>query len=267
MLPGFRFLFAAILLSASILVFGLGAAALLRSTHEQFVSNPSWRNGPQEQAFAQASEPAQPVLAAFRAEPPLSSTSIRDEVPTIGLPESGPEQIAALTSEVSSEPVAPAGEPATTEAPLPPAAPSPLAETPARQSASAETTPSASETMPATAEAAPTPVNSPEPQQADAASAVAPSEATTEVAALAAAATAVPQDLPAKAERASDTSDKQATKHRAKKRHRIVRRPPPPPVQVQQVFNPFATQTVQQYQQEQRPAYAATTRTPANRTR
>ena len=33
MLPGFRFLLAAILLSASILVFGLGAAALLRATH------------------------------------------------------------------------------------------------------------------------------------------------------------------------------------------------------------------------------------------
>ena len=54
MLPGFRFLFAAILLSASILVFGLGAAALLRATHEEYVSNPSWRNGPQEQVFAQA---------------------------------------------------------------------------------------------------------------------------------------------------------------------------------------------------------------------
>ncbi len=61
MLPGFRFLFAAILLSTSILVFGLGAAALLRASHEQYVSNPSWRNGPQEQMFAQAPEPAQPV--------------------------------------------------------------------------------------------------------------------------------------------------------------------------------------------------------------
>ena len=31
MLPGFRFLFAAIVLSTSVLVFGLGAAALLRA--------------------------------------------------------------------------------------------------------------------------------------------------------------------------------------------------------------------------------------------
>ena len=42
MLPGFRFLFAAIVLSMSILVFGLGAAALLRAAHEEFASNPSW---------------------------------------------------------------------------------------------------------------------------------------------------------------------------------------------------------------------------------
>src|SRR3954449_13252010 len=97
MLPGFRFLFAAILLSASILVFGLGAAALLRASHEQYVSNPSWRNGPQEQVFAQAPEPTQPVLAVLRAEPELApepAPSLRDQVPTIALPVSGPEQMA-----------------------------------------------------------------------------------------------------------------------------------------------------------------------------
>jgi len=102
MLPGFRFLFAAILLSTSILVFGLGAAALLRATHEQYVSNPSWRNGPQEKVFAQVSEPAQPVLAALRAEPEAAAEptpSLRDRVPTIGLPANEPEQVAALTTE------------------------------------------------------------------------------------------------------------------------------------------------------------------------
>jgi hypothetical protein len=46
MLPGLRFLFAAIMLSISILVFGLGAAALLRAAHEEFASNPSWRAAP-----------------------------------------------------------------------------------------------------------------------------------------------------------------------------------------------------------------------------
>lgn len=41
MLPGFRFLFAAIVLSVSTLVFGLGAAALLRASHERFASLPA----------------------------------------------------------------------------------------------------------------------------------------------------------------------------------------------------------------------------------
>ena len=47
MLPGFRFLFAAIILSMSILVFGLGAAALLRTAHEEFAANPTWRAAPE----------------------------------------------------------------------------------------------------------------------------------------------------------------------------------------------------------------------------
>jgi len=51
MLPGLRFLFAAIVLSMSVLVFGLGAAALLRAAHEEFVSVPS-RHPPPETIFA-----------------------------------------------------------------------------------------------------------------------------------------------------------------------------------------------------------------------
>src|ERR1700681_2548548 len=69
MLPGFRFLFAAIVLSMSILVFGLGAAALLRAAHEQFANNPSWHAAP-EAMFAQQSEATRPVLATLRIEPP-----------------------------------------------------------------------------------------------------------------------------------------------------------------------------------------------------
>src|SRR5207244_12753309 len=42
MLPGFRFLLAAIILATSILIFGLGAAALLRTAPEAFASNPTW---------------------------------------------------------------------------------------------------------------------------------------------------------------------------------------------------------------------------------
>jgi hypothetical protein len=70
MLPGFRFLFAAIVLSMSVLVFGLGAAALLRTAHEQFASIPS-RRAPPEPVFARASEPPMPTLALLRFEPPV----------------------------------------------------------------------------------------------------------------------------------------------------------------------------------------------------
>jgi hypothetical protein len=68
MLPGFRFLFAAIMLSMSLLVFGLGAAALLRAAHESFASNSSWRAAP-EVPFAQHPETTPPVLATLRVEP------------------------------------------------------------------------------------------------------------------------------------------------------------------------------------------------------
>ena len=71
MLPGFRFLFAAIVLSMSILVFGLGAAALLRAAHEEFASTPTWQPAP-ETRFAQSREASQPatppVLAMLRVD-------------------------------------------------------------------------------------------------------------------------------------------------------------------------------------------------------
>jgi hypothetical protein len=72
MLPGFRFLLAAIVLSISLLVFGLGAAALLRTAHEEFAANPTWR-APPETRFASASEPATPaVLAMLRVDLPAT---------------------------------------------------------------------------------------------------------------------------------------------------------------------------------------------------
>jgi hypothetical protein len=84
MLPGFRFLFAAIILSMSILIFGLGAAALLRAAHEEFASNPSWHATP-ETTFAQQGEAirpeaTRPVLAMLRVDPPVIEKS-PDAVP------------------------------------------------------------------------------------------------------------------------------------------------------------------------------------------
>src|ERR1700688_776151 len=120
MLPGFRFLFAAIVLSMSILVFGLGAAALLRAAHEQFANNPSWHAAP-EAMFAQQSEATRPVLATLRIEPPPKAQPAPDNAaaavpqepaaiappaePPAAVPAPPPpEQMAALNPEPTSTP-------------------------------------------------------------------------------------------------------------------------------------------------------------------
>ncbi len=69
MLPGFRFLFTAIVLSMSILIFGLGAAALLRAAHEEFANLPA-RRAPPEPMFARQNDDQPPTLALLRVDPP-----------------------------------------------------------------------------------------------------------------------------------------------------------------------------------------------------
>ena len=102
MLPGFRFLFAAIVLSLSILVFGLGAAALLRAAHEEFASTPAWRGAP-EMVFAQPVE-TRPVLALLRVDTPVAEKAA-DNAPADAMPAAitpapiEPERIAALKPE------------------------------------------------------------------------------------------------------------------------------------------------------------------------
>src|SRR6266404_4439037 len=94
MLPGFRFLFAAIVLSMSVLVFGLGAAALLRAAHEQFASMPSRRATP-EPVFAQHDEPPVPTLALLRFEPPVleqAPDNVADNVAAVAEPVTPAEQ-------------------------------------------------------------------------------------------------------------------------------------------------------------------------------
>jgi len=71
MLPGFRFLFTAIVLSMSILIFGLGAAALLRAAHEEFANLPSRRATP-EPMFARLNDSPPPTLALLRVDPPVA---------------------------------------------------------------------------------------------------------------------------------------------------------------------------------------------------
>ena len=279
MLPGFRFLLAAILLSTSILVFGLGAASLLRASHEQYVSNPSWRNGPQEQVFAQTSEPAQPVLAALRVEPvadeaaPAMQEQVPgNQVPSIGLPavETGPEQMAAVTLEakVLSEPepqpqpepepepqvaaVAPPAETAPSPTELPASEPAQIqAEAPAPTDTltPADTTASIATTMPAPAMSATDVPRTATPALAS------------RVSDIAAARVAALNDLaPAKTKANSAAPDSKPRAHK-KKRHRIVRRPPPQ--QLQQSYDPFGQQRQMQQQQMQRQQLATT----ATRTR
>jgi len=244
MLPGFRFLFAAIVLSTSILVFGLGAAALLRATHEQYVSAPSWRNGPREQVFAQAAEPAQPVLAVLRAEPDMAepAPNLRDQVPTVGLPASGPDQVATLTTEADVQPQV-------TEAPADASSAEPAkaeatntdttveAAAPTDTLTPADTTASIPEARPAAT------ASEPAPAGADAALASAALDvATARLAALNAPATTTTKDAPPKAKADGSKADDKATKKaKAKKRHRVVRRPPPQ--QLQQQLDPFGQPT------------------------
>lgn len=246
MLPGFRFLLAAILLSTSVLVFGLGAASLLRTSHEQYVSNPSWRNGPQEQMFAQASEPAQPVLAALRVEPVVpavddATAAVQDQVPSnqvpsIGLPavETGPEQMAAVT--LATQPQAQVA------AIAPPVETAPLAEAPAPEPAKtlatapaptdiltpADTTVSVATTPPAAMSATDVPRT-------------ATPALASRVSDIAAARVAALNELaPAKTKADSATQASKPRAHKPKKRHRIVRRPPPQ--QPQQALDPFGQQ-------------------------
>lgn len=254
MLPGFRFLLAAILLSASILVFGLGAASLLRASHEQYVSNPSWRNGPQEQVFAQAPEPAQPVLAALRVEPAANEAApvVPEQVPSIGLPavETDPEQMAAVTleakaqSEPQPEPEVAAIAPAAATAPPATEAPAPE---PAKSEAAA---PAPTDTLTAADAAASTATTTPAPtvNATDVPRTATPALAS-RVSDIAAARVAALNDLaPAKTKAGNAT---QESKPRAKKKHhRIVRRPPPQPVR--QTLDPFGQQ------QQQTPATTAT---------
>jgi hypothetical protein len=129
MLPGFRFLLAAIVLSMSVLVFGLGAAALLRAAHEEFASTPAWRVAP-EPKFAQQNEApteppreilgeislgeisresfreeSMPMLGMLRVEPAPAQPSATDSIPAVTAPAEPPpiapmpdqpEQIVAL---------------------------------------------------------------------------------------------------------------------------------------------------------------------------
>jgi hypothetical protein len=117
MLPGIRFLFAAFVLSMSLLVFGFGATALLRSAHQEVSSLPI-RRTPPETVFTQPAETS-PRLAMLRLDvpaPPAEPSIVTPSAPVDIAPAMAaltdsdkvaePEKLAVLAPIESPEPVA-----------------------------------------------------------------------------------------------------------------------------------------------------------------
>jgi len=247
MLPSFRFLFAAIMLSTSILVFGLGAAALLRTAHEEFASNPFWHAAP-ETTFAQQSEGSRPVLAMLRVDPMPVEHQAPDDAPSVAAPvepaagasvAAEPETIAALAPELSPQP-----ESAQPEIPVP--------ESPApSEMASAQVEATSGETKLATTEEASPPANEAAPTASERTSAPAlpePDPTVAKTAALNAPTVAIEAKPPAKAASATTIGaepDKSVIKkrqqaRRAAQRSKIAARARAARQAAQQAADPFA---------------------------
>jgi hypothetical protein len=244
MLPGFRFLFTAIVLSLSILVFGLGAAALLRAAHEEFASMPS-RRAPPEPVFAQQSEPQAPTLALLRVDPPVAekapdnvtAAAAPAEQAQDATPPAEPEKLAALKVEDAAAP----------EAVKP--------ETPAAETASA-TPPAQAETLAAVDEPKLAAIAETQPPAAEAAStaaepvAVVPSFeaniAATRIATLGGPAVTIEETAAGKADATSDRSTAGKRAQRAKERRHNARRTrvARPAVAAQPPADPFAQPAV-----------------------
>jgi hypothetical protein len=122
MLPGFRFLFGAVVLSMSILIFGLGAAALLRAAHEQFASMPA-RRAPAEQVFTKQNDPPMPpTLALLHFDPPVLDKPVENAPAAPDAAAAEPEKLAALPEEPMLTEAKPATPIAETTAAAPAAA-------------------------------------------------------------------------------------------------------------------------------------------------
>jgi hypothetical protein len=272
MLPGFRFLFAAILLSMSVLIFGLGAAALLRAAHEEVASIPARRATP-EPVFAQQNEPALSTLALLRVEPPVVEKPAEGvtaaETPTEQVPDTTPptepEKLAALKPEEpalpeTAKPETPVPEAAPTEPAAPTEAAKP-AETPVAEAAPtaqaapdqapapasepklaavADVPPPASRPAPTTPEQAPAPAAT---EQAQAQVMPETSPAATQIATLGGPAVTIEKPASAKTSGAKpDSSDikKRARAQRAKQHRRMAQRARR--AAVQQPADPFGLQ-------------------------
>lgn len=253
MLPGFRFLLAAIVLSISVLVFGLGAAALLRAAHEEFASTPVWRVAP-EPKFARQNEPAReepmPVLAIVRVEPEPAQPTATDSSPAAAPAEPAaiapmpdqPEEIAALEPQDKIPPEA--AKPDIPALEISVQSEAPAADTPAPIPAEETRIATAERVLPPAHEAV-----APTPEQVT----VPPPAADTDLIALKIAtlggpSVAIETQPPAKAAKAKAKLDPDATRkrlqaRRAAERRRIALRARQAAAQ-QQAADPFAQPTI-----------------------
>jgi hypothetical protein len=236
MLPGFRFLFTAIVLSMSVLVFGLGAAALLRAAHEEFANLPSRRVLSEPPPFTRQYNDPPPTLALLRVDPPVVEKPAENVVPAT-VPEAAPdvpapagqtpdtrpaepEKLAALTSvEPMQTEAAKPEEPAKEATAETPAAPAPAAAATEAPVANAEVKIAAIAATPEPAAATP-PATSPEPA-ADIPS-FEGNIATTLIATLGGPAVLVDEKTSTKEAKPDRSAGKKRAAERAQERRRIV---------------------------------------------
>lgn len=285
MLPGFRFLFAAIMFSMSLLVFGLGAASLLRAAHESFASNSSWRAAP-EAAFVQHSDATLPMLATLSVDTtavdkpiePASVSAIPAEQPVTPAASADVDQVAATKPaetpavEIAKPDAAPIDVPVAETPPPPAAAPTvEVATTPSKVAAAtaSDIAPAGGELAPALPETAPLP--SPDPMAENPATtdpattvpaATAEASASAKIATLGGPAVDVAEEASAIAKKATkpDTAkaDRAAIKRRAEARRAAQRRRyvlrARLAAQQQLQANPFGQQQLAQQPQQFAPA-------------
>ena len=109
MLPGLRFLFVAIVMSVSMMIFGLGAAALLHSAQQEVASLPT-RHVQPEAVFSQQSEATTPTLAMLSLdarEPSAGRPAVAVTASSIPPREPSPS-VSIETNPVTAEPDKPA---------------------------------------------------------------------------------------------------------------------------------------------------------------
>ena len=121
MLPGFRLLVTAVVLCFSLLVFGFGATALLRSARDNVASLPVRRAAPQTVFAAQPPPDAPATLSMLRVETPEVSTAPAADAPAAAVPHDIPAPAPEPAQQAALSPAVAAASPSADPAPKAPA--------------------------------------------------------------------------------------------------------------------------------------------------